>query len=290
MIDFCILKMKQYMKMKQEINSRSSKKKVPNGLSFILFLTYLLTATISIYAQESYVLSHSDSLALENVIVEKYFVYNPDDHSDSTFIALPEGSVTYRIFIDMLPDYSLQTVYGDENHELFFKTTTSFFNDEECFASTGFNIDAKKLHVGNVALDSWITMGAASRLHTGILRSEDEYGGFSFIPQFDSLSKADGLTKGVLPNFKLFNLDLSFFKNKNDLNYFSTNDGAWAALGGVTGPTSENRVLIAQLTTNGKFSFALNLQIGTPSGGFIQFVAKNPKNSQILYEGLNWQN
>jgi len=279
----------QTMIMKREKNSRNSKMRIKNGLSFILFLTYLLAANKSINAQESYLLSHSDSLALENVIVEKYYVYNPDDHSDSTFIALPEGSVTYRIYIDMLPGYSLQTVYGDEKHELFFKTTTSFFNDTECYALTGFNIDAKKLHVGNVALDSWITMGAASRLHTGILRSEDDYGGFSFIPQFDSLSKADGLIKGVLPNFKLFNLDLSFFRNKNDLSAFSTNNGAWAALGGVTGPTAENRVLIAQLTTNGKLSFALNLQIGTPSGGFIQFVAKNPKNSQILFEGLNWQ-
>ncbi len=257
-----------------------------NSTSFLIkFMLFLFIKSTSTYAQENYVLSHSDSLALENVIVEKYYVYNPDDHSDSTFIALPEGSVTYRIFIDMLPGYSLQTVYGIENHELFFKTTTTFFNDEETFASTGFNIDAKKLHVGTVALDSWITMGAASRVHTGILRSEDD-SVFSFIINRDSLKTIDGLTKGVLPNFKIFNLDLSFFKTNSSLNYFSTNDGAWAALGGVKGPTPENRVLIAQLTTNGEFTFGLNVQIGTPTGGSVQFVANNPKGSEIQFKGL----
>lgn len=278
------------MKTGVQSNSFNLKKEVFNYfLNFVVLIILVTNFKIS-QAQENYILTPEDSLSLEGIIVERYYVSKQSGISDSAIQILPEGTVTYRIFVDLKPGYSLQVVFGDENQDINFKTSTSFFNDTVCYASTGFNIDAKKLHIGNVALDSWITMGAASRLHTGILRSEDEYGGFSFIPQFDSLSKADGLTKGVLPNFKLFNLDLSFFKNKNDLNYFSSNDGAWAALGGVTGPTSENRVLIAQLTTNGKFSFALNLQIGTPSGGYIQFVAKNPKNSQILYEGLNWQN
>jgi len=253
--------------------------------SLIFSLIILISFSSKLTAQQSNVISHDDSQALEKVIVEKYYVYNPDDHSDSTLNALPEGSVTYRIFIDMLPDYSLQTVYGVEKHELFFKTTTSFFNDEECFASTGFNVDAKKLHMGNVALDSWITMGAASRVHTGILRSEDN-DGFSFIINRDSLKTSDGLTKGVLPNFKLFNLDLSFFKNSSSSDYFTTYDGAWAALGGVKGPTPENRVLIAQLTTNGELTFGLNLQIGTPTGGFVQFVANNPEGSEIQFKGL----
>jgi hypothetical protein len=271
--------------IQEKYNGRRFKMRIINSLSLILFL-YMVIISDSINAQESYTISQTDSLALENVIVEKYYVYTPDDHTDTTLDALPAGSVTYRIFIDMLPDYSLQVVYGDEKHELFFKTTTTFFNDTECYALTGFNIDAKKLHIGNVVLDSWITMGAASRVHTGVLRSEDEYGGFSFIPQFDSLSKADGLTKGVLPNFKLFNLDLSFFRTNNDLNSFSTNNGAWAALGGVKGPTTENRVLIAQLTTDGEFSFGLNVQIGTPTGGYIQFVAKNPEGTEIQFKGL----
>jgi len=175
-------------------------------------------------------------------------------------------------------------VYGDEKHELFFKTTTYFYNNTECSAYTGFNIDAKKLNYSTCALDSWITLGAASRLHTGILKSEDSDGS---ILTRNTLKYSDGLTNGVFPNFKVFNLDLGFFNNDKDAALFSTNNGAWAALGqGVKGPTAENRVLIAQLTTNGKLSFNLSVQIGKPDGSPIKFVSDNPDESEIRFEGL----
>jgi len=239
-----------------------------------------------LFAQQNYSITRDDSLALENVIVEKYYISDSTDYADTTADALPKGAITYRIFIDMKPGYSLQVVYGNQKHELFLKTTTTFFNNLECGAETGFNVDAKKLNKGTIALDSWITMGAASHLHTGILRSEDN-DDFSFITNRKSLSKIDGLTKGVLPNFKIFNLDLKFFNNDSTASNFSTNNGGWAAPGGVKGPTSENRVLIAQLTTNGKLTFRLNVQIGTPEGGSVQFVAKNPEGSEIQFEGLS---
>jgi hypothetical protein len=229
--------------------------------------------------------SHEDSLALENIIVEKYYIADSTDYSDSIKGILPEGSITYRIYVDMKPDYNLQAVYGNEKHELFIKTSSRFFNNTECYASTGFNIDAKKLNDNTNALDSWITLGAASRLNTGILKSEDNDGS---ILTRNSLNHADGLTKGVFPNFKAFNLDLVFFNNNKDAVLFSTKNGAWAALGGVTGPTVENRVLIAQLTTNGKLSFNLNVQIGKPNGGSIKFVANNPDESGIKFDGLSY--
>ena len=267
--------------IKESITSRLLK-----GLTILLFYTCLMPGYNSLFAQQNYTISHDDSLALESVIVEKYYVSTASDYSDTKSDALPKGAVTYRIFIDMKPGYSLQAVYGTQKHELFLKTTTTFFNDKECMAETGFNIDAKKLHIGTIALDSWITMGAASRVHTGILRAEDK-DGFSFITNRDSLNKVDGLTKGVLPDFQVYKLDLKFFNNDSTASNFTTNDGAWAALGGVKGPTPENRVLIAQLTTNGKLSFGLNVQIGTPTGGFVQFVAKNPEGSEIRFEGLS---
>lgn len=255
-----------------------------NTSCLLLFYSYSIVSSNSLCAQENYSITHSDSLALENIIVERYYVSDSTDFNN-TANALPAGAVTYRIFIDMKPGYSLQVVYGNQKHEMFFKTSTLFFNNMECRAETGFNIDAKKLNEGTIALDSWITMGAASRLHTGILKSEDNDGS-SFIKNRNSLSKTDGLTKGALPKFQIFNLDLNFFNNDSTASYFSTSDGAWAALGGVKGPTNENRVLIAQLTTNGKLTFGLNVQIGTPEGGFIQFVAKNPEGSEIQFKGL----
>jgi len=253
--------------------------------SLIFSLILLISFSSKLTAQQSYVISHDDSLALEKVIVEEYYVSGVGDYTDTVADILPTGSRTYRIYIDMKPGYSLQVVYGNQKHELFLKTSTTFFNDQVCYAKTGFNIDAKKLHTGVVALDSWITMGAASRIHTGIPLSEDS-DGFSFITNRKSLSTNDGLTTGVLPKFQIFNLDLTFFTNDSTANYFSVTNGGWAALGGVKGPTPENRVLIAQLTTTGKLTFGLNVQIGTPMGGVIQFVAKNPEGSEIQFPGL----
>jgi hypothetical protein len=275
------------MKLERLQSNKNNKARFLNVLNFCVVSAFLILQSNLLIAQESNSITHDDSLALEKVIVEKYYMSVPSDYSDTTTVALPKGAITYRIFIDLKPGYSLQAVYGIQKHELYLKTSTTFFNDKVCFAETGFNIDAKKLHVGNVALDSWITMGAASRLHTGILRLEDD-SVFSFITNRYPLNKVDGLTKGILPNFQIYNIDLKFFNNDSTASEFITNDGAWAALGGVKGPTPENRVLIAQLTTNGKLSFQLNVQIGTPSGGFIQFVAKHPEGSEIQFDGLTY--
>jgi len=272
---------------KNKLNSQGKTFRIKRTLSFVLIYTYILVANSSLsFAQASNTISHDDSLALENVIVEKYYEYIPGDYTDTIPDTYPKGATTYRIYIDMKPGYSLQAVYGTPKHELFLKTSTTFFNDPTCLAETGFNIDAKKLHLGAVALDSWITMGAASRLHTGILKSEDD-SLYSFVRNRKSLNNVDGLTKGVLPNFQVFNIDLKVFNNDSTASIFSTNDAAWAAMGGVKGPTPENRVLIAQLTTTGKLSFALNVQIGIPTGGSVKFVANNPEGSEIKFEGLN---
>ena len=250
-----------------------------------LFCMYIFSAMNTIHAQEKYIITHEDSLALENVITEQYYISDSIDLADTNGGVLPKGAITYRIYIDMKPGYSLQLVYGNQKHELSIITTTNFFNNRECRALTGFNVDARRINDNSVALDSWITMGAATRLHTGILKSDDKDGS---IIKRASLDKTDGLTKGELPNFKIFNLDLNFFNDPKNASKFSTNNGGWAAPGGVKGPTNENRVLIAQLTTNGKLMFELNVQIGTPSGGYVQFVAKNPEESEIQFNKLNY--
>ena len=241
----------------------------------------------NISAQYKFVLTHNDSTALENVIVEKYYIADSSDYADSTFGKLAPGSITYRIYIDMKPGYTLQLVYGDKVHELNIKTSTYFFNNTYLESITGYNINSKDLNKNTVALDSWITMGAASKIHTGILLSEDKDGSLLTRPAF---AKSDGLTNGVFPTLKSFNLDLNFFKDKKDAKSFSTNNGGWAALGGggVKGPTESNRVLIAQLTTNGSLSFQLNIQIGTPSHSWVKFVSQNPGEGEIACKTLTY--
>jgi hypothetical protein len=253
--------------------------------SLLICLFNLTIFSISVSAQDNYRITHDDSLALENVFVEKYYVSDSSDYIDTTGGVLPKGSITYRIYIDMRPGYTMQMVYGDKKHELIIKTSTVFFNNLYCLAITGFNIHPKEINKNTVALDSWITMGAATKIHTGIPKSEDTDGS---ILNRASLSKADGLTNGIFPMFKSLNLDLNFFKDKKDASLFSTTNGGWAALGGggVKGPTADNKVLIAQLTTNGTLSFDLNVQIGTPTKGWVRFVSKNPEPGEVQFKGL----
>lgn len=265
------------IKVFKNLNASNSK----NIFQLIVIASILFGAN-TLKAQDNYILTHSDSLALESVIVEKYYISDSTDYSNTTN-TLPKGSVTYRIYIDMKPDYTLQLVYGDEKHKLFIKTSTTFFNNKDCYAYTGFNVDALKINENTFALDSWITMGAATRLHTGVLKIEDIDG--SIITR-NTLTKADGLTKGNLPLLKIFNLDLGCFNKEKDASEFSSINGGWGALGGVTGPTVENRVLIAQITTNGNLSFNLNIQLGTPLGGYIKYVAVNSEGSELLFNGL----
>jgi hypothetical protein len=273
-----------------QINNSIKSHKVdrtPKKNNTLLLLAFLLFCPnwISIRAQEDYVKSHIDSLALEKIIVEKYYVSTSQDYADTSANALPKGAVTYRIFVDLLPEYKLQMVYGDTTHTLFIASSAPIFNNMEAYAYTGFNVDGVRINQGTIALDSWITLGAASRLHTGILKSEDTDGS---VLSRKTLDISDGLTKGVMPNFKVFNLDLDFFNSNKNATRFSTNNGAWAAFGGIEGPTAENRILIAQITTSGKLTFELNLQVGTPSGGYIKFVAKNPSDGEIQFGGLTY--
>jgi hypothetical protein len=246
----------------------------------------LLSICNTMQAQNKNLEAMDHSKALESVIVEKYYVADSTDYIDTTGGILPKGSITYRIFIDLKPDYNLQVVYGDEKHPLSIKTTTTFFNNSESYALTGFNIDVKKIRTGTIAFDSWITMGAATRFHTGILKSDDTDGS---LLNKNTLDNADGLTKGVLPRFQIFNIDLNFFNNFSNAKEFATNNGGWAALGGVKGSTNENRILIAQLTTNGKLSFDLNIQVGTPTGEAIKFVSSNPIDSEVHFTGLSYK-
>jgi hypothetical protein len=249
---------------------------------FIVF-SFLFVGLSTLKAQNLYSITHEDSLALESIIIEKYYESTGKDSREKVGGHLPKHSVVYRIYVDMKPGYYLQAVYGNENHELFLKTSTTFFNNLYNYGTTAFNVHPLDINENTVALDSWLTMGAGSRMHMGILKPDDTDGS---IIKRNGLDKADGLTTGILPTFKQFNLDLAVFYGKIDFSFLSTKNGAWAAIEGVKGPTSDNRVLIAQLTTDGILSFELNIQIGTPTNGVLNFVARNPLGSEIQFDGL----
>ncbi len=239
---------------------------------------------------------------LENIIVEKYYISNANDTSGSLISGfLPIGSVTYRVFIDMLPGYRFHAAYGSPTHELKIQTSTQFFNNEDIGNTTPNVIPRRTLHRNTVMLDSWLSAGSAGENFYGILKEQDD-AIETIVPEKLYLknndkragipvSERDGLLSASdVPNTVLYGIDNTHpaFFNSTKGSDFSTTNGAWGCLGGAIGPDSltTNRLLIAQLTTNGDLAFELNIQIGKRDGPTENYVAKNPTGKEILLPAL----
>ena len=240
-----------------------------------------------------------NSTGLQNIIVEKYYVSNADDAAASIGV-LPVGSVTYRVFVDMKPGYKFQAAYGSPAHSLFIKTKTSFFNNED---RGGISPTYTKSQAKNntVMLDSWLSGGATCVGNYGILKSEDD--GAATVVNADGilintdvmagipLTTQDGLKTGTPGSFSKVGIDdaiVVFDATSQVGNSFTTSNGAWSCIEGAVGSDTTNKVLIAQITTDGEFSFELNMQLGTPSGGTEQYVAKNAVDLETIFPGLTY--
>ncbi len=236
---------------------------------------------------------------LQNVIVEKYYVSDANDSVASLGI-LPVGSVTYRVFLDMKQGYRFQTAYVVPDHTLFINTSTSFFNNEDRGSTTP-NFTKSQAKSNTVMLDSWLSVGAACIGNFGILKSEDN--GVATVINSDNilqnadplagipLTDQDGLIAGTPGSMITLGIDneIGVFDAVSQAgNSFIVHDGVWSCLSGATGPDTTNKVLIAQITTDGELSFELNIQVGTPEGGTEQFVAKNPVGLETQLAGLTY--
>jgi hypothetical protein len=254
----------------------------------------------------SFILAYSSKAqGLEKLIVEKYYIADKQDAAASNG-RLPVGAITYRIYADLQPGYRLQAVYGVEDHEMKITTTTGFYNHTGFGGNIPNVIPDRILHQDLAMLDSWLSMGAASEHNWGVLKTEDDTANtimnkYKPAPLLQNTTKKSGIpvrdrdglmrTDKVVPKVIGFGLDslLKLFdKTANSTNgvIFQTNNGSWACLEGSVGPLESNRVLIAQLTTDGKLYFELNIQIGTPDGGVERYVARNPKAGERKLDSL----
>gem|GEM_PF-456013 len=262
---------------------------------------------------ELFFLSNSPAQnGLECVLVEKYYISDANDTiANPDGGVLPVGSVTYRIYADMLPGYRFQAVYGvntpGAEHECRIETSTLFFNNEDRGAATP-NFTKAQAADNTVMLDSWLSVGAACKFNYGILKSLDDGVATvsnTYLPPVlqnnhpDAgipLTVQDGIIAGnATPEpvtFVGITTEVLVFDNQNDGTngpLFLTDNGSWAALNGAVGPDSiDNKVLIAQITTDGIFKFELNIQIGAPLGGVENYVAKNPVGSEIMLPCLTF--
>lgn len=241
---------------------------------------------------------------LENIIVETYYVSDDNDATvNDVGGVLPVGSVTRRIYVDMLPGYKFQAAYGVPGHEMRIATTTLFFNNEDRGAITP-TYTKNQAKDNTVMLDTWVSVGGACTGNVGVLKTADD--GVATNANNDGvlqnahpaagipLTEQDGLLAGtfITPTILGAEDQFAMFDAQNDGTngpVFSTSDASWASLGGSMGPNPEtNQVLIAQITTDGVLSFELNIQIGTPEGGVERYVASNPIDNEILFPGLTY--
>jgi hypothetical protein len=105
------------------------------------------------------------------------------------------------------------------------------------------------------------------------------------------LTARDGFISGSTQNVQLVGItpaNLSMFDNVSQAgSSFSTTNGSIASLNGSVGPTSANRVLIGQFTTDGILHYELNIQvINTITNVVTNFVASNPSGNEISLPSL----
>lgn len=235
---------------------------------------------------------------VEGVRVEKYYVSDSLDATDTTGGYLEPGSVTYRVYIDLKAGSTLKKIYGAPNHSLIISSTQSFFNNKVDGQSFGKEFSKTRLGENTVALDSWLTLGQttriASKTNFGVPKVEDRDGSFIGGAHNDGgsaevpggllvndapeagipLTTSDGMdTMTMIPgswaDYGIIDQnsgeDSTIFGSVKTGNSF-VSDNAGLQNSGVSGVNPDsNLVLVAQLTTKGDLSFELNVEVEEPA-------------------------
>lgn len=233
--------------------------------------------------------------AIDSVFVEIY-------HVQESGISGEPPLITYRVYVDLAPGYELQMVYGDEHHQLRINTSTWFVNDTMNGVQYAHLLDADRLNTAPLALDTWLTIGAASDAHWGVPRSLDVDGSVLECPPYPRPQVLNGrsaftrsvplnITDGLVAHPKVQEVTNFQFQSgylgKVRGSFLETTNGAWAVLGGTKGITDLNLVLLGQFTTTGELSYRLNLQVETPDHQPVKYVAIDPRPGEVMYEGLD---
>jgi len=191
---------------------------------------------------------------LENIFVEIIPVSQQAADADDN---LTTNHSTYRIFVDMKEGYEFQLMQGIANHPLIFKTSTSFYNEENDGDLTPLAIRELPTMEEPLYYDSWITIGAFGERGAAtsvVPLAEDTDGtadGFFGDYPAKEFSFAPGTDNRMEVMFGYDNVSDSY-EDENASVYIG---------GGVVGPTVSNSVCIGQFTTDGIFEFQINVQL-----------------------------
>lgn len=253
----------------------------------------------------------SANAQLEKVIVEKYYVSDANDATDVSGGGVPEGSVTYRIYVDLKPGTVLKRIYGDANHPFSISSTEVFFNNIIDGQTFGKDFIKGRYLENTVALDTWLTLGQTARQGTkyyyGILKDQDTDGSFVGGVNNDGgsaavasgllinedptcgipLTVADGMdTLNSVPSNWLSGGILDFLSGSDTTMFGSLvpqssfwSDNFLLSCSGVQGTVADsNQVIVAQLTTKGDLAFKINITVEELVNGIptdVNYVSKD---------------
>ena len=234
---------------------------------------------------------------LQGIIVEDYYTITA---ADKTYIdglggdPINVGTKVYRIYVDMAPNYKLNTVFGSptggSNNPLNISTTTSFWND----INNGTEVPAQTRFLDEgAAFDTYITIGrtgasggaagcGSNAAQVGTLKTADTNGNLTLCSVYENFPSGAGTPDGNIPaTSTALTYNVGGLVNLAPLqttgNNFTVVGDAWATLPNSAGvdPTGTNRVLIGQFTTDGVLSFHLNVQLQQPTGGVLESYVWN---------------
>ena len=256
--------------------------------------------------------SSAFSQGLQGIVVEKYYQANAGDVADATAnsgspVALTTNSVTYRVYVDMAAGYKFNSIFGNAAHNLNVSSTTGFFNDGSWGVATNpGTVSTTNIRKNTGMIDSWFTTGGVAVGKAGVLKSEDTDGtignaqsilannpGGCFGLPINGATGQDGFLPSsastyVAPNaLGVPQSVIDILSGVSTSGSMVLTNGSIAALGGVQGPTTSNMVLIGQFTTNGQFSFALNIQIQNIATGVAEnYVSSSPTGAELTHPSL----
>jgi hypothetical protein len=239
------------------------------------------------------------SQGLEGLSVERYYTANA---ADALEFGMPAGTVIWRFYVDIEPNWELNSVYGDANHELYIETYTSggrFWNSSFATGvSKGEGIIFNPAFASfpgyyGLFLDSWISFGAATNDQLGYLKSDDSNGSI-LTGQFNTnaLDAQDGLMPGTLTPITTIGdvvsaSSLFAASGLSTGNRFSSVNGAWNILGGIQGLGTSNRILIAQVaSSDGNLRYQFSVSLNSPTGELVTYVAGNQQPGESLFPQL----
>jgi hypothetical protein len=227
-------------------------------LSAVLFLF-----AYTVFSQTEDTIPIKGTNGIECLIVEKVPV--PQSGIDA---GVPEGSIAYRIFVDMEEGYKCIGFSGNDiDIPLIINSTLPFFNDQN---AGSFGTDNMVNFWGMVPSLEWDTYATDGRIgmsnYVGIPYRLDVNDGTVDGYVAITPETTPAIAPGVgFPHDILTDEDVTSFENLS---------GGWA-MASVVGPTPENVALVGQFTTTGTFAFSTTIAVKNSEGTTFRTPAIN---------------